>query len=104
LRNSTTKRKASLIRISHQGFGSACPDKSGRAAEKRFSVGIWSEALECGSLLPLCRQPACWRGIVHAFEMPRASSRGGKRQQAAALQTFARPLAGADMFFQVWLF
>jgi len=44
-------------------------------------------ALECGSLLPLFHQPACWLGIVHAFEIPRASSRDRKRQQAAALQS-----------------
>jgi hypothetical protein len=98
LRSSSTKRKASLTRISHQEFGSARADKSGWAAEKPFSVGIRSGALECGSLLPLCRQPACWRAIVHAFEMPRASSRGGKRQQAAALQSLARPLAGAPIY------
>jgi hypothetical protein len=45
--------------------------------------------LECGSLLPLFHQSACWLGIVHAFEILPASSRDGKRQQAAALQSFA---------------
>src|SRR5271157_1852501 len=29
------------------------------------------------------------QGIVHAFGIPRASSPGGKRQQAAAIQSFA---------------
>jgi len=47
------------------------------------------EALECGSLLLLFRQPACWLqlypkpacwpGLVRAFEIPRASSRERKR-------------------------
>ena len=60
------------------------------------------EALECGSLLPLFRQPACWRPLFsrsrstraqcrRCLKTPRASSRNGKRQQAAALQSFARP-------------
>jgi hypothetical protein len=46
-------------------------------------------ALECGSLLPLWLEPACWLGFVLESKLPRTSSRGGKRQQAAALQSFA---------------
>jgi hypothetical protein len=32
-----------------------------------------SEALECGSSLPLSSRPACWMGIVLAAEFPRAA-------------------------------
>ena len=67
-------------RISHHGSGDIS-----RVAKHASPTSIRCKALECGSLLPLCHQPTCWRGILHAFETPRASSLEGKRQQAAAL-------------------
>ncbi|MGD1104472.1 MAG: hypothetical protein ABSA59_20705, partial [Terriglobia bacterium] len=47
--------------------------------------------LECGSLLPIWLEPAWWLGFVLESKWPRTRSRGGKRQQAAALQSGLRP-------------
>jgi len=57
-------------------------------------------ALECGSLLPLCRQPACWLQIVFSVESPASKLAGKKRQQAAALQSLAPTPDGNAMRFR----
>jgi len=47
--------------------------------------GTRSEALECGSLLPLFHQPACWLGMVLAVEGPASELAG--RKAAASCRT-----------------
>jgi len=42
-------------------------------------------ALECGSLLPLCRQPVCWLQIVFSVESPASKLAG--RKAAASCRT-----------------
>jgi hypothetical protein len=54
-----------------------------------FQRRTMGRSVECGSLLPLCSQPACWHRC-----RPRASPRPRKRQQAAALH-----IAGATVTF-----
>src|SRR5271157_107045 len=86
-RKGRTSWRDALIRASPKGISVNLRVR--QAAEERYPAGILCEALECGSLLPLWQQPASWLGIGLSVKFPRASSRGGKRQQAAALQSFA---------------
>ncbi|HMD87386.1 MAG TPA: hypothetical protein VKO18_22080 [Terriglobia bacterium] len=48
------------------------------AYAQRPEKGDWSDALECGSLLPLCCQPACWRRIALSGEIPASKLAGWK--------------------------
>jgi len=48
-------------------------------------AGILRGALECGGLLPLWHQPACWRGIVLSGEIPASKLAG--RKAAASCRT-----------------
>jgi len=73
-------RGSVLARISHHGSGGAS-----QVAEKRFPPGIRCEALECGSLLPLWREPACWRGIALPVEI--SASKLAGRKAAASCRT-----------------
>ena len=56
-----------------------------QVAEKRFPPGIRCAALECGSLLPLWREPACWRGIALPVEI--SASKLAGRKAAASCRT-----------------
>src|SRR5271169_2408291 len=47
--------------------------------------GTRSEALECGSKLPLCLEPACWRGTLLQVEIPASKLAG--RKAAASCRT-----------------
>jgi hypothetical protein len=79
-----------------------CSSCSGVRADPHFSARVWkgrasqpaeepvealilSEALECGSLLPLWLEPACWRGIVPSAEIP--ASKLAERKAAASCRT-----------------
>ena len=54
-------------------------------AEKPVEAVILSEAMECGSLLPLWLEPACWRGIVPSAEI--LASKLAGRKEAASCRT-----------------
>jgi hypothetical protein len=49
-----------------------------QAAEKLVSAVILSEALECGSLLPLWLEPACWRAMMLSVAIPASKLAGWK--------------------------
>jgi hypothetical protein len=78
-----------------------------RRERRLVAVDVWEQAcvpypmlvgaqpaLECGSLLPLWRQPACWLGIVLPIEIP-ASTLAGRKAAASCrtpkLRIGARP-------------
>ena len=50
-----------------------------------YPPGIRCEALECGSLLPLLREPACWRGVALPVEVP--AGKLARRKAAASCRT-----------------
>ena len=94
-----TAFREGLARTSHHEF-SAFLGKSRQPAKKAFlqaSAKLWSAAACCRFFASQLAGghyssfPPDGTGIGWAFEDPRASSRVGKRQQAAALQSFARP-------------
>ena len=67
------------------------PRRAGEAAPAVHANA--RSTLECGSLLPFCPSPACWpaRGLYASGEDGGEQARESKRQQAAALQSFAGP-------------
>ena len=85
-----------LIHISHHELRNGSLDeprqcaKQLRACMRSFGVRQLAAAFSPASLLAATlSNPTCGTGIGCAFENPRASSRVRKRQQAAALQSFA---------------
>jgi hypothetical protein len=56
-----------------------------QSLEKRSPASNLCEALECGSLLPLLPQPACWLGMVLPVENPASKLAG--RKAAASYRT-----------------